>query len=116
MNHLNNYFQKGTIIFVIVMLITIPNLHVCSSIGSYQTSSPAIMANKHFQSDHLPHEFSLSLGMAAALVAVAAVVVAIISSGVLAASVVVTSNKAQPPQLNYFDKAYAKYDFSGFDN
>ena len=115
MNHLNNYFQKGAIIFVIVMLITIPNLHVCSSIGSYQTSSPAIMANKYFQFDHLPHEFSLSLGMAAVLLTVGAVLVASIVSGALLGATV-ASNNARLPQLNYFDEAYAKYDFSGFDN
>ena len=48
MKALNNYFQKATAILVVFMLLVIPNLHVYSSIGSYQTDSPAVIANKAF--------------------------------------------------------------------
>ena len=50
MKQVNNYLKKGTLILAIIMLLAIPNLPVYSSIGSYQTSSSAITANKNYMS------------------------------------------------------------------
>ena len=49
MNQLNNYLKNGALILVAVMLITVPNLNVYSSIGSYKIVSSAIVANKVHQ-------------------------------------------------------------------
>ena len=115
MNHLNNYFQKGAIIFVIVMLIIIPNLHVCSSIGSYQTSSPAItVINTLF---HQPSDNPIDprFGVVTFLIAVGVLAIAGVSG--VALSVLTSSSKASVDnQPNYFNETYRKYDFSGFDN
>ena len=43
-----NFFQKGVIILVATMLLTIPNLRVYSSVGSYQLSSQAVNANNYY--------------------------------------------------------------------
>ena len=50
MNHFNNYFKKGVVILVMIMLIlmSIPNMLVCSAVGSYKTYSTAIIANKFY--------------------------------------------------------------------
>ena len=49
MKKINNYLKKGIISFVpIIMLLVIPNLDVYSSIGSYQSASRAITANKNY--------------------------------------------------------------------
>ena len=48
MKQVNNYLKNGALIFVVFMLLAIPNLHVYSTIGSYQTSSSAITANKNY--------------------------------------------------------------------
>ena len=115
MKKLNHYFQKGAIVFVIVMLITIPNLHVFSSIHSYQTSSPAIMANKHYQSDHSRQMDSFILCMGS-FIGLGVIFAAPIIAGLAVAS------KAHFSQPNHFfdedevDEVYAKYDFSEFDN
>ena len=47
MNHLSNYFQRGAVILLVaIMLLTIPNMNVYSSIGSFQTTSTALTANQ----------------------------------------------------------------------
>ena len=108
MKKLNHYFQKGAIVFVIVMLITIPNLHVSSSVNNYQTSSPAITANKQF--DHSRQMKSFSLVGVGIVFGIAAVYASILIAGLAVA------NKVPFSQPNYFDEVYAKYDFSEFDN
>ena len=111
MKKLNHYFQKGAIVFVIIMLITIPNLHVFSSIHSYQTSSPAITANKYYQSDHSRQTFALGgIGLMFLFFVGFA---GLVTGGVLGANKV---RHQQLHQLNSFDEVYAKYDFSEFDN
>ena len=49
MNHLNNLFQKGIVILVTAMALTIPNLRRHSIIGNYHTSSMALNANAHYK-------------------------------------------------------------------
>ena len=115
MNHLKNHFvQKGTVIFIAILLLTIPNISVYSAIGDYQTSSMAITANnkhtKHKTGDH----FSLT-GLAVLGVMVG--VLAIVSGAGLAYGF--TSNHpliTRPGIDQEFDKRYVKYDFSQFDN
>ena len=49
MKPVNSYFQKASIIFIVIMLLVILNLHAYSAVGSYQTVSMAITANESYQ-------------------------------------------------------------------
>ena len=119
MKHSNNYFQKGIIVLVIAMLLTIPNIRVYSAIGSYQTSSPAITANnkKH------PNTEGMMIGLDAIAFAIGIICVASAVGFLVAGlgieefvhiSVSVGGKATERPDLVI--KNYHKYDFSQFDN
>ena len=109
MNYSNNYFQKGIVILVATTLLTIPNLQVFSSIGSYQTSSRAITVNNSYHDHSLnplkDKPFMLSICVSSLID------LAVISYSV--ATFVVNSGNVQ---TGFPDENYAKYDFSKFDN
>ena len=121
MNHLNNYSQikpLKSIVFVlvIVMLIGIPNLHVYSSIGSYKTHSPAIMANVRCNSSS--KENSLNFPAIGVVVASVAII-----TGISVICVALNGLDSEdgsvygsiPPPISTFEN-YGKHDFSEFDN
>ena len=120
MNYLNNHFQKGIIVIVVAMLLTIQNMRVHSFIGSYQTSSLAITINNNYKK----HTCSIEKLMYPAVVMVAKSVA--VGLGVLASIgaflyIVVSEVKSLvgksflPLTSDFFDD-YDKYDFSKFDN
>ena len=116
MNYLNNYFQKGVVAFIIMMLLVIPNMRGYSSIGSYQSSSPAILANSIYDRHTEKKTF---------LAAVASVVITCIAISAAGAYAVAVSlhdiedrEYVLPPILasKTFNEDYMKYDFAQFDN
>ena len=117
MNQLNNYFKNGALILVVVMLITIPNMHVYSSIGSYQiVSSAAIVANKVHQP--FPVSDYANITDLGGIFAISSEAVEYgIAHGLLS-----DPSSYDPSSYGYYttrgsiSKNYAKYDFSGFDN
>ena len=116
MNHSNNYFQKGVIILVATMLLTIPSLHVYSSVGSYQLSSQAVNANyyiihtekKGFR--NLPAIASVALTGGIVIVSFAVSVLVSESHADDAYSPFIINPALEHNSLN------EKYDFSEFDN
>ena len=112
MNQLNNYLKNGALILVAVMLITVPNLNVYSSIGSYKIASSAIVANKV----HQPFPVS---DYTSRLTEIGGVFVLTIegleATAARALSGLPLSEFGCYP-TRAISKNYAKYDFSGFDN
>ena len=121
MNHSINYFQKGVIILVATMLLTIPNLRVYSSVGSYQLSSQAVNANNYYNI-HAEKKGVRNLPAVASVVLTGAIVVTSIA-------VVVSVSQFQQSQIDYcgfiinpalepnpLNENYEKHDFSEFDN
>ena len=118
MNHSNNYFQKGVIILVATMLLTIPSLRVYSSVGSYQLSSQAVNANNYYNI----HAEKKGFRNIPALLSIA------LTGGIVIVSVAASVSVSQldddygdfiiTPALepNPINKNYAKHDFSEFDN
>ena len=112
MKEVNDYLKKGAIILVVGMLLAIPNLHVYSSIGSYQTKSKAITANKNHQLFEITNCYGQDVLVAAALPAKYSVDIARAF-----AKFMVRDYHAYDCSLpKQVMKNYAKYDFSGFDN
>ena len=110
MEQVNNYFKNGALILAVVMLITIPNLHVYSSIGSYKIASSAIAANRAHQSFAVNDYANITdlggiFGITEGLEDTAARVL----MGLPSSEFGYYPTRAIP-------KTYAKYDFSGFDN
>ena len=125
MKQVNNYLKKGTLILAIIMLLAIPNLPVYSSIGSYQTSSSAITANKNYMSfaaangttidmiaDLLTNP-SVSLRLA---LPVEVVEQMLLNYDMWIAELQTNRAHGLPSASKPISKPYAKYDFSGFDN
>ena len=130
MKHSNNYFQKGIIVLVVAMLLTIPNMRVYSTVGSYQTLSPAITANTDYKFSHSIEKPNAALF--AGNVAVASSVLGI--AGAAALAMAIGGDEALLSALaglfsfchnDIFTKEmsivnsgenYTKYDFSKFDN
>ena len=112
MNQLNNYFKNGALILAVVMLITIPNMHVYSSIGSYQiVSSAAIVANKVHQPFPVSDYANITdLGGIFAISSEA------VEYGIAHGLLSDPSSYGYYPTRGSISKNYAKYDFSGFDN
>ena len=124
MNHSNNYFQKGVVILVATMLLTIQSLRVYSSVGSYQLSSQAVDANNYYNI-HTEKKGFRNLPAVASVVLTGAIIIVSI-----AASVSVSQLNDEDyvdyeygdfiinPALehNSLNENYAKYDFSEFDN
>ena len=115
------YFQKRAIVLVGAMLLTVTNLNVYSSVGSYQTHSQAIDANANYKKGiYLIREF-------ANIPATWANIVQNVTDlpSVLAMPIeYLVDNYNYGPLNEKFsnsntclkEKKYAKYDFSGFDN
>ena len=109
-----NYFKNGALILVVVMLITIPNLNVYSSIGSYQIVSSAITANKKHMLLEAKDNHNSVLEDIASLSGIAALpceVMALVMEDHARAW-----NRGVYYPKKHNTKPYAKYDFSGFDN
>ena len=112
MNQSKNHFQKGVLILVIAMLFTIPSLQLYSAIGSYQTTSQSIVANKNYdkkQGTGTPKSFWNKSTLVAGLVA------GLLGIAVYASKRAYDNGKAKPTH-HAFDANYAKHDFSQFDN
>ena len=104
-----NYFQKSAIILSAFMLLTIPNLNVYSSIGSYQKASKAIMVNKGGRNLIGRNDKVDSRDLT--------VLSYIDEHGVktIGFPMIITITCGVHSLLSKA-KSYAKYDFSGFDN
>ena len=121
-NQTNNYLKKGAIILVIIMLIAIPNLDVYSSLGGYQTFSPAITANSTYYTHSRRKEDLYYLSLVTAVVspvvgAVALVTILTNAVALLTAPAVIAGAGISFPKGGLlFTIKYHKYDFSKFDN
>ena len=117
------YFQKRAIVLVGAMLLTITNLNVYSSVGSYQTNSQAIDANANYKkgiyltrkytnvpasvwADLVQHVTDLPIDDSTHVYLIIGL------DGKLCLNIDASSNSF----LSFKNKDYAKYDFSGFDN
>ena len=116
MEQVNNYLKKASLGLVLLMLVAIPNLNVYSSIGSYQITSLAIMANKkrsHVFTTSLCHPSPLYIEDTESYVRQ-------IMEGLpetMKNMFMVFSSNSKPVSIsNYLTENYPKYDFSGFDN
>ena len=112
MIHFKNHFQNLCITLVVIMIMVIPNLHVYSSIGNYQISSQAIIANNDYKKCSKPIEKpsvligGLGWGFSIGTVAVFATAFALANlAGVSLSNVFLKNNQD-----------YTMYDFSQFDN
>ena len=124
MKQTNEYLKKGTLILAIIMLLAIPNLPVYSSIGSYQTSSSAITANKNYMSFAAAN--GTTIDMIADLLTNSSISLRLAHSTDLYSNAIerIMANEANqahghhghPLASRYATETYAKYDFSGFDN
>ena len=118
-----NYFQKAAVILIALMLLSIPNLHVYSSVGSYQTISNAIKANTNYkQYLHSIEEQRLVAifyhPTTCNILGISGDVVELIVNNVLSLNHnnVGDSSTSSDHALSLKTKTYTKYDFSGFDN
>ena len=126
MKQVNNYLKKGALILMAFMLFVIPNLHVYSSIGSYQIASSAIIANKNNTPlNNINHSVNNKriVNIFGVEVTMDGVTYTDYESynGIITYIVgILNDEKMQESQgcsaFKYFTKPYAKYDFSGFDN
>ena len=122
MNQLNNLFQKGIVILITAMALTIPNLRRYSIIGNYHTSSIALKANAHYKIHPLSEEKPiLLLELMAGPVMAAAVVASIIEFVAVTATFLAVAAAATAGfdiQKKFYLKCnhHVKNDFSLFDN
>ena len=123
-----NFFQKGVIILVATMLLTIPSLRVYSFVGSYQLSSQAVNANNYYNI----HTGKKGIRNLPAIIAITAAIGIIAASA--AVSLAVTELHLQQHLQGHMDETdnygiinpvlehnslnenYTKNDFSKFDN
>ena len=109
-----NHFQKGVIVFVALMILTIPNLHIHSFIGSYQTSSSAITANNTYKYFLPKSEPTVLIIEQVALMGAVVVLIGLaVIGGTVAAAVLGVQKGSIAKNI---DANYAKHDFSKFDN
>ena len=121
-----NYFQKikwknCAILTVVAMLLTITNLNIYSFIGTYTTSSPAIMAINEREFSHSIEEpnalaFASVSAFAFAAGLSAANVLAVVFLGAAAAALFCPNDQLIEKMSLFNDNDYSKYDFSEFDN
>ena len=113
MNIYKKILRNAVLVLVAVMLLTIPNMPVYSSVGAYQSNSLALAANKNY-----------NLTTAANGKVVWPAILAVAAGVGLAAFFVIGVmdgwNSIHPsPKLLAsldFDKNYDEHDFSKFDN
>ena len=117
MYQLNSYLKKASLlVLAVLMFIAIPNLEVYPSIGSYQTGSTAITANKRYQPIKINNANNI------ADVVVFQHTAALPAEQVLdairgwARAIARDYNGCLCPSSKDTAKNYTKYDFSGFDN
>ena len=112
------YFQKGVLVLIITMLLTISNMHIYSSVvGSYKISSKAIeVSNGHHKAEKPSLGFAASVALASLGVSVAAFF------GIIALSVYIGTHASHGSAKQHtlvcssVVENYDKYDFSQFDN
>ena len=115
MNYSNNYFQKGMLILVVVMLITIPNMRMYSLVGLYQTSSQAITSNNsNGNKRHFGVEKKNWTVVGLPIMGIMVIIGVAGVAGVVAAAVTFYGKSSLT--CNNIDPNYIKYDFSQFDN
>ena len=120
----NNHFQKGISILIVFMLLAIPNIHIYSEIGSYQTSSSAITANKIYTEKRLSsiekhdlYEEQVTHYPEICFPGKGAINERLVHEAIQKAIQDLQNNHSTTNHaLSFKNKNYAKYDFSGFDN
>jgi hypothetical protein len=104
--------RNGVLVLIAVMILTIPNMPVYSAVGSYQSNSMALAANKNYNATAMASDkviWPALLLVAAGLgLAVVGAVGVIDGWNSIHAKLRKTSSD--------FEKNYDKYDFSRFDN
>ena len=121
MCHLDNHLEKSIIILVITMFLTIPNMHMYSFVGGYQTFSPALTANAS-ESFSTKKEQLINLPAVACLITVAAALSVFIGIATATDAIInlavsdIEVIGAKEPLLFNADEHYEKHDFSKFDN
>ena len=127
MNQLNNLFQKGIVILVTTMALTIPNLRRHSIIGNYHTSSMALKVNAHYKIHTLSEEKPILLSelmvgpiiavsVAIAVIEFSAVASLIAPAAVAAAAAAAAAAGIPKEKIHLKGNHYVKNDFSLFDN
>ena len=134
MKQINNYLKKGALILVAFMLLVIPNLHVYSSIGSYQIASSAIIANKNCSNknnkffsknyicynDYLINGFyeddRMGIIVENHIAQYPDIYAKALAHAKIIAEILSCSYNGHFSTSKKPAKTYAKYDFSGFDN
>jgi hypothetical protein len=110
MNKLKKTSRNGVLVLIAVMLLTIPSMPVYSAVGSYQSNSMALAANKDYNATAMASDKVI---WPAVLAVAAGVGLAV----VFAVGVVDGWNSHHPkPPASKFKNDYNKYDFSKFDN
>ena len=116
MYQLNSYLRKvSLLVLAILMFIAIPNLEVYPSIGSYQTGSTAITANKRYQPIKINNANNIADALAPRAALPAEEVLAAIRDWARAKGRYYYDGCLYPSSKDAA-KNYTKYDFSGFDN
>ena len=112
MKKINNFSKKGMLILVAIMLLTIPNLKVYSSVGNYNTSSMALNANSNYK-----HSLSTSeKAVWPAILAVAAGIGLAVIGGVGFVDGWNSIGSQMTLASIDFENKYANNEFSKFDN
>ena len=110
------YFQKRAIVLVGAMLLTITNLNVYSSVGSYQMHSQAIDANAGYRKGIYPTR-NVPTYLLADLVQNYVIDLPTYNAMPIEAYYFLFDDStASSNSFLSIEKNYAKYDFSGFDN
>ena len=106
----NNFLKKGIIVLITAMLLTMSNIGIYSSFGSYQTDSSAIEANNYYLNATTERTFYLQAVLSGITTLYALYVASVFLTKVAlaVATPVLTTNS--------IEESYAKYDFSQFDN
>ena len=123
MSYLINHFEKVLVIFIVVMVLIIPNMNVYSFVGRHETSSQAIMANELYKSSRLaadlprPVPLLAAIGIAVAIIVSLGTFVAGMGIGAAVAIATIETNKGTLSLISKYDeKDYQRHDFSKFDN
>ena len=119
MSYLINHFEKVLVIFIVVMVLIIPNMNVYSFVGRHETSSQAIMANELYKSSRLavdprPVPLLPAIGTSVAIVVSLGAFIAGMGIG---AFVAMKASKGKLSLTSKYDKKYyQRHGFSKFDN
>ena len=110
-----------SVILAVAMFLVIPNLHVYSAIGSYQTLSQAIIANNNYKKSSARIEKSSALiGGGGLLVGTFAVIIGMATVAVVSGTAALALAAVGTIQPNSVfiknDQNYDRRNFSQFDN